>query len=89
MIHEEICTYEVCKLAKEKGFDWDCPMFYNPEGRLKYGWAYDPMNSGVAMRDVLCHNSKLPIGFCCGVCCSHAEPTAKMATRGERFMYIS
>ena len=21
MIHEEICTYEVCKLAKEKGFD--------------------------------------------------------------------
>ena len=21
MIHEEICTYEVCKLAKEKGFN--------------------------------------------------------------------
>lgn len=21
MIHEEICTYEMCKLAKEKGFD--------------------------------------------------------------------
>lgn len=21
MIHDEICTYEVCKLAKEKGFD--------------------------------------------------------------------
>lgn len=27
MIHEEICTYEVAKLAKEKGFpqdDWSC-----------------------------------------------------------------
>ena len=23
MIHEEICTYEVCKLAKEKGFPQD------------------------------------------------------------------
>lgn len=23
MIHDEICTYEVCKLAKEKGFPQD------------------------------------------------------------------
>lgn len=35
MIHEEICTYEVCKLAKEKGFneptfDWyDYTGFYH------------------------------------------------------------
>lgn len=29
MIHEEICTYEVCKLAKEKGFDVHPPMYFH------------------------------------------------------------
>lgn len=29
MIHEEICTYEVAKLAKEKGFDENCSYVYN------------------------------------------------------------
>lgn len=77
MIHEEIVTYEVAKLAKEKGFDLDCPMFYNPEGELKYGWAYDPMNSGLDMRDMLCHNSKLPLGF--GAECS--APTRSLLQR--------
>ena len=28
MIHEEICTYEVCKLAKEKGFNEYVEAFY-------------------------------------------------------------
>lgn len=28
MIREEICTYEVCKLAKEKGFNWVCPHYF-------------------------------------------------------------
>lgn len=28
MIHEEICTYELCKLAKEKGFDEYVEAFY-------------------------------------------------------------
>ena len=28
MIHEEICTYEVCKLAKEKGFREKCIVHY-------------------------------------------------------------
>ena len=28
MIHEEICTYEVCKLAKEKGFNEYAEAFY-------------------------------------------------------------
>lgn len=28
MIHEEICTYEVCKLAKKKGFDEYVEAFY-------------------------------------------------------------
>lgn len=28
MIHEEICTYEVCKLANDKGFDIHCVPFY-------------------------------------------------------------
>lgn len=42
MIHEEICTYEVCKLAKEKGFpqEFNYPHFkskldyYNHKGEL-------------------------------------------------------
>lgn len=29
MIHEEICTYEVAKLAKEKGFDWIPSMYFH------------------------------------------------------------
>ena len=36
MIHEEICTYEVCKLAKEKGFNVDCEAFYYDDGFLQY-----------------------------------------------------
>lgn len=28
MIREEICTYEVAKLAKEKGFNWVCPHYF-------------------------------------------------------------
>lgn len=36
MIHEEICTYEVCKLAKEKFFDVDCEAFYYNDGSLQY-----------------------------------------------------
>lgn len=29
MIHEEICTYEVCKLAKEKGFNVPTNRYYH------------------------------------------------------------
>lgn len=29
MIHEEICTYEVAKLAKEMGFDWMPSMYFH------------------------------------------------------------
>lgn len=29
MIHDEICTYEVCKLSKEKGFDWMPSMYFH------------------------------------------------------------
>lgn len=29
MIREEICTYEVCKLAKDKGFDWMPSMYFH------------------------------------------------------------
>lgn len=35
MTHEEICTYEVCKLAKEKGFDEECRDFYCNDKRQK------------------------------------------------------
>lgn len=33
MIHEEICTYEVCKLAKEKGFNWICPHYFRTKNK--------------------------------------------------------
>ena len=33
MIHEEICTYEVAKLAKEKGFDWICPHYFRTKNK--------------------------------------------------------
>lgn len=29
MIHDEICTYELSKLAKEKGFDWRPSMYFH------------------------------------------------------------
>ena len=35
MIHKEICTYEVCKLAKRKGFDEECRDFYCNDKRQK------------------------------------------------------
>lgn len=36
MIHDELVTYEVAKLAKEKGFDVDCEAFYYDDGFLQY-----------------------------------------------------
>ena len=50
MIHEEICTYEVCKLAKEKGFPQDvfgtCEMkssCYLKDGRFYKDGCIDPI----------------------------------------------
>lgn len=37
MIHEEICTYEVCKLAKEKGFDVPTFDWYDYTGNYHKG----------------------------------------------------
>lgn len=34
MIHDEICTYELCKLAKEKGFNVPTAEFYNDDGNI-------------------------------------------------------
>lgn len=34
MIHEEICTIEVAKLAKEKGFNMPTAEFYNEDGDI-------------------------------------------------------
>lgn len=31
---EAYCTYETCKLLKEKGFDWDCDHYYKPNGEI-------------------------------------------------------
>lgn len=36
MIHEEICTYEVCRLAKEKGFNKEVFAYYDYDGDLAY-----------------------------------------------------
>ena len=38
MIHEEICTYEVCKLAKEKGFDVQTFGWYDYTGNYHKGF---------------------------------------------------
>ena len=38
MIHEEICTYEVCKLAKEKGFDVQTFDWYDYTGNYHKGF---------------------------------------------------
>ena len=38
MIHEEICTYEVCKLAKEKGFDVQTFDWYDYTGIYHKGF---------------------------------------------------
>ena len=37
MIHEEICTYEVCKLAKEKGFNVQTFDWYDYTGNYYKG----------------------------------------------------
>lgn len=38
MIHEEICTYEVCKLAKEKGFNVQTFDWYDYTGNYQKGF---------------------------------------------------
>lgn len=38
MIHEEICTYEICKLAKEKGFDVQTFDWYDYTGNYHKGF---------------------------------------------------
>lgn len=38
MIHDEICTYEVCKLAKEKGFNVQTFDWYDYTGNYNKGF---------------------------------------------------
>lgn len=40
MIHDEVVTYEVAKLAKEKGFDWKCREYYNRDFDLRVNGIY-------------------------------------------------
>jgi hypothetical protein len=47
MIHDEIVTYEVAKLAKEKGFPQECDMFYNRNGKLCDERNYDSFDNGI------------------------------------------
>ena len=52
MIHEEICTYEVCKLAKEKGFQLDCIGYYDFEGEFHFNY-----ESAISNKErTFCHN---------------------------------
>lgn len=46
MIHEEICTYEVCKLAKEKGFNEKCNFYYQ-KGVISTDGCFSRYNKGV------------------------------------------
>ena len=64
MIHEEICTYEVCKLATEKGFDWGCLYHYDRKGSLHQHYAYDVMNRGVGVDDLLMYDDHLYTSEC-------------------------
>ncbi|MBO7313578.1 MAG: hypothetical protein J6U48_05060 [Alistipes sp.] len=64
MIHEEICTYEVSKLAKEKGFDSGCLYHYDRKGSLHQHYAYDAMNSGVGVDDLLMYDGHLYTSEC-------------------------
>lgn len=34
MNKEQYVTFEVCKLLKDKGFDWDCEHYYKPNGEI-------------------------------------------------------
>lgn len=52
MIHEEICTYEVCKLAKEKGFLLDCLGYYDFVGEFHFNY-----ESAISNKErTFCHN---------------------------------
>lgn len=46
MTHEAICTYEVAKLAKEKGFNEKCYHFYQ-KGVLESDECFNRYNKGV------------------------------------------
>ena len=46
MTHEEICTYEVAKLAKEKGFNEKCNFYYQ-KGVISTDGCFNRYNKGV------------------------------------------
>lgn len=46
MTREEICTYEVCKLAKEKGFNEKCYHYYQ-KGVLESDGCFNRYNKGI------------------------------------------
>ena len=64
MIHEEIVTHKVAKLAKDKGFDWGCLYHYDCKGSLHQHYAYDATNSGVGVDDLLMYHGHLYTSEC-------------------------
>ena len=70
MIHEEICTYEVCKLAKEKGF----PQHITEEAYIVDNYGEDDYNIG----------DRLPIALVPDYMDDVAAPTQSLLQRWLR-----
>lgn len=70
MIHEEICTYEVCKLAKEKGF----PQHITEEAYIVENYGEDECNIG----------DRLPISLVPDYMDDVAAPTQSLLQRWLR-----
>lgn len=63
MITEQLVTYEVAKLARQRGFNEPCLFYYDAEGVLHTSYAYDPTNSGVGVYELEMCNDQLCRGI--------------------------
>ena len=78
MIHEEICTYEVCKLAKEKGF----PQQYDSLTHI-YG-GKDSFNVGIDLKYKKCEGTLFNISEWSPCLNDVADPTQSLLQRWLR-----
>lgn len=78
MIHEEICTYEVCKLAKEKGF----PQQYDSLTHI-YG-GKDSFNVGIDLKYKKCEGTLFDISEWSPCLNDIAAPTQSLLRRWLR-----
>ena len=54
MITEDYCSFELSKLLKEKGFDWDCRCYYFSENNERYYSNEVPRNNHKLDADLAC-----------------------------------